>query len=64
MVDKFIQELTDLCTDCFNGSKDYIFFLGLTKLIDNFSCFYKADMRKEFFKIKDDYNKEGEIFFE
>jgi len=64
MVDDFIQELKNICMDCFNGSKDYIFFLGLTKLIDNFSRCSKAEMRKEFFKIKEDYNEEGKIFFE
>ena len=64
MVDDFIQELKDICIDCFNDSEKYIFFLGLTKLIDNFSRSSKAEMRKEFFKIKDEYDEEGAIFFE
>ena len=65
MVDGFIQELKDLSIDYLDeNSGRYIFFLGLTKLIDNFSHSSKAEMRKEFFKIKDKYSEEGKIFFE
>lgn len=64
MVDNFIRELKDISMDSFNDDERYIFFLGLTKLIDNFSRSSKAEMRKEFFKIKDEYSEEGAIFFE
>ena len=68
MVDKFIQDLKNLCNECFHEDlaidNYHILFLGLTKLIDGVSKKSKSEMRHKYLEIMNEYTNEDNVFFE